>query len=267
MRVWIASLVFYFFVFSLCELLRFISFHAFSRLKRKQSSGKLIHIEQLANEFIGTVQICAPMFDVNFVLDNYGLQGVLIEIALIEFVNAFLLRDAHADPCPLLISYLRGRNTIRRAGSLLAVEFVAGYCSYLLARAFWKMGAHRSHLEILHRDCSSDLTTTIMFGSMVEAVGLLANKAASLMYEKHLLTKSNYLTAASALTSGLITVIGIHLTGMYANPIVAWACTFNCGEVSHLAHFLVYWVAPFSAWLLAEKLMGDDDEREITKGE
>jgi hypothetical protein len=25
--------------------------------------------------------------------------------------------------------------------------------------------------------------------------------------------------------------IGINLTGMYANPIVAWALTFNCGDV------------------------------------
>jgi hypothetical protein len=42
------------------------------------------------------------MFDVNIVLENYGLQGVLIEITFIELVNAFVLRDAIADPCPLV---------------------------------------------------------------------------------------------------------------------------------------------------------------------
>ena len=36
------------------------------------------------------------------VLENYGLQGVLIEITFIELVNAFVLRDALADPCPLV---------------------------------------------------------------------------------------------------------------------------------------------------------------------
>ena len=42
------------------------------------------------------------MFDVNFVLSNYGLKGVLFEITFIEIINAFLLRDAIADPCPLV---------------------------------------------------------------------------------------------------------------------------------------------------------------------
>lgn len=45
------------------------------------------------------------MFDVNVILENYGLQGVLIEITFIELVNAFVLRDALADPCPL-VSFL-----------------------------------------------------------------------------------------------------------------------------------------------------------------
>lgn len=42
------------------------------------------------------------MFDVNFILDNYGLSGCFVEIVFLELVNAFLLRDAVADPCPLV---------------------------------------------------------------------------------------------------------------------------------------------------------------------
>lgn len=42
------------------------------------------------------------MFDVNFVLDNYGLSGCFVEIVFLELANAFLLRDAIADPCPLV---------------------------------------------------------------------------------------------------------------------------------------------------------------------
>jgi hypothetical protein len=49
---------------------------------------------------------------------------------------------------------------------------------------------------------------------------------------------------------------------MYANPIVAWACTFNCGEVPHLAHFIVYWVAPLIAWHVAEILLNREVEKE-----
>ncbi|KAH7731602.1 AQP-9 protein [Aphelenchoides avenae] len=136
------------------------------------------------------------MFDVNFILDNYGLSGCFVEIVFLELVNAFLLRDAVADPCPLV---------------------------------------------------------TIMYGSLVEAGGTLAGKAAELLFEKHL--DESYFTLACATVSGLVTVLGIHLTGMYGNPIVAWACTFNCGQVSHVAHFVVYWVAPLAAWQIADRYL------------
>ncbi|CAK5087644.1 unnamed protein product [Meloidogyne enterolobii] len=55
---------------------------------------------------------------------------------------------------------------------------------------------------------------------------------------------------------------------MYANPIVAWALTFNCGEVlnfifknfkffkvTHFAHFVVYWLAPLFAFFLSKWLL------------
>lgn len=44
-------------------------------------------------------------FDVNFVLENYGLKGVLVEIIFIEIINALILRDAIADPCPLVFFF------------------------------------------------------------------------------------------------------------------------------------------------------------------
>jgi len=198
------------------------------------------------------------MFDVNLVLGNYGLSGVLFEIAFIELLNALLLRAAYADPCQLFIAFWGGKLSSRVALALLGVEFMAGYLSYLLAIAFWSVGMHSAHLEILGEKCSADLTTTILVGSAVEATGLLTAKALELVYERHVPTYSSYpaaLTIASALTSGVITVAGIHVTGMYANPIVAWACTFNCGEVTYLAHFVVYWLAPLVAWVIADKML------------
>lgn len=60
------------------------------------------YVKVFIQQFIGTLQICAPIFDVNFVLDMYGLQGVFWEIIFIELSNALLLRDATADPCALV---------------------------------------------------------------------------------------------------------------------------------------------------------------------
>jgi len=62
--------------------------------------------------------------------------------------------------------------------------------------------------------------------------------------------------------AGLITILGIGLTGMYGNPIVAWACTFNCGDVPHLSHFIVYWIAPLVAWKAADRFLHSNEEDE-----
>ncbi|KAI1713712.1 aquaporin-11 [Ditylenchus destructor] len=208
------------------------------------------------------------MFDVNFVLENYGLHGVLFEIAFIEVANAFLLRDAVADPCPLFHGVLKGKRSLGKFATLLGFQFVAAYFSFLVARTFWRMGLHPQHIDMWQSEqCSADLTVTILYGSIVEAIGLISSKVAEKFFERRLLS-SNQTTLACALTSGLITVLGIHLTGMYANPIVAWACTFNCGEVSHVSHFVVYWLAPFSAYTLTDLLLKDEDdegERETVK--
>ncbi|KAJ1354552.1 hypothetical protein KIN20_011534 [Parelaphostrongylus tenuis] len=96
MRLWIASLIFYVFVFAVCEVLRFI----IARVLPKRLSADLLL------EFVGTLQICTPMFDVNTVLDTYGLFGVFVEITVIELANCYFLRDAFANPCPIAESIL-----------------------------------------------------------------------------------------------------------------------------------------------------------------
>jgi hypothetical protein len=90
------------------------------------------------------VQICAPMFDVNFVLANYGLRGVLIEIAFIEICNAIFLRDAIADPCPLVSRAQVLRRTIAPSGQFLQnkkllwlkSKFKGLFCSIVCKKSF-----------------------------------------------------------------------------------------------------------------------------------
>nr|CAD2178065.1 unnamed protein product [Meloidogyne enterolobii] len=194
------------------------------------------------------------MFDVNFVMDNYGLSGVFLEICFIEFVNSFLLRRAHADPCSLFYSYLNGQHSSRIASLLLLTQFAAGYFSYFVSKTFYSFGLHFKHIEALEDNCSSDLTVAIIYGSVVEAIGLLGCKIAEHFIDETLIDEK-YVTIVLSAISGLITILGINLTGMYANPIVAWALTFNCGEVTHFAHFIVYWLAPLFAFFLSKWLL------------
>uniref|UniRef100_A0AC35FTJ9 Aquaporin n=1 Tax=Panagrolaimus sp. PS1159 TaxID=55785 RepID=A0AC35FTJ9_9BILA len=256
MRVWVASFIFYVCVFLKCEILRFIV----SRFVKPKN----LYFAELLNEFIGTVQICAPMFDVNFVLENYGLKGVLVEIIFIEIINALILRDAIADPCPLIFGFMKGVESGVRVITILAVQFSAGYFSYIIARKFWSLGMHPFHLEALEEECSADLTVTVIYGSLVEAGGCLAAKTAEVFLEEKIINEK-HIIAIQAVVSGIITILGIHLTGMYANPIVAWACTFNCGQVPYLAHFFVYWMAPLLAWHIADGLYGKTNEEAVVK--
>lgn len=110
------------------------------------------------------------------------------------------------------------------------------------------------HAAFFNEKCSADLTVSLFYGSLVEAFGVLFGKLALEFVQKLLALDEKFVCALSAFLSALITIFGIHLTGMYANPIVAWALTFNCGEVTHFTHFVVYWLAPIMAYILAEEI-------------
>ncbi|KAK6739965.1 hypothetical protein RB195_008441 [Necator americanus] len=252
MRVWVASLVFYAFVFAICELLRYI----IVRLLPKRLSTELLL------EFVGTLQICTPMFDVNTVLDTYGLFGVFVEITIIELANCYYQRDAVANPCPIVTSCYRRSKAVRRAVAVFVTQMAAAYLSYFLARSFWKLGIHPVHSELLAAEhCTADLTIAVTTGCLIEGGATFIGKA----FEKY---SSDYFedswtsSVASCIFSGFLCALGINYTGMYANPLVAWACTFNCEGLTHVGHLMVYWLSPLIGWYLAELMFGDDDEEE-----
>ncbi len=58
----------------------------------------------------------------------------------------------------------------------------------------------------------------------------------------------------------IISFSGINYTGLYGNPIVAWACTFNCVGLSHIGHLSVYWLSPLIGWYLAEWCFDDNND-------
>ncbi|CAD6188170.1 unnamed protein product [Caenorhabditis auriculariae] len=251
MRVWVASSIFYATTFAVCELLRF-------SVSRLVDNPKRLSV-QLLFEFIGTVQVCVPMFDVGTIMDHYGIIGVFVEITVIELANCYFMRDAVAHPCPLVTSCYRKSKAIRRAVYVFLVELAAAYASYFLARSFWKLGVHPVHEELLHQDtCTSDLTVALTTGALIEGAATFLAKAFENFIEERY-EDTRMCSVANCIFSGLLCALGIHYTGMYANPIVAWACTFNCEGVSHIGHLFVYWLSPLIGWYIAEKVFGEVD--------
>ena len=160
MRVWVASLLFYSFVYAFCELLRALVGRQILRVPpayvdlvyevsddRRRLSIRFASATAFL-QFIGVVQICAPLFDVNVVFENYGLQGVFIEIIFIELVNALLQRKAVADPCPMIISFIKGRLAFQRLAIFVCVQFAAAYFAYMLVVVFWRIGVHPAHVSL-----------------------------------------------------------------------------------------------------------------------
>ncbi|CAB3410837.1 unnamed protein product [Caenorhabditis bovis] len=211
-------------------------------------------------EFIGTLQICVPMFDVGTILDNYGLFGVFIEITVIELANCYFQRDAVAHPCPLVTNCYRKSKAIRRGIYVFLTQLAAAYLSYFIARCFWRLGIHPIHEELLNQStCTSDLTVAITTGCIIEGAATFVARAFEKFVDQKYEGDTIICSIANCAFSGLLCAIGINYTGMYANPIVAWACTFNCLGVSHVGHLLVYWLSPLIAWYFGELVYGSED--------
>ncbi|KAK0414510.1 hypothetical protein QR680_011470 [Steinernema hermaphroditum] len=257
MRVWVASLLFYSFCFVVAEILRKIVERLYVGNEKRKSKTLLL-------EFIGTMQVCAPMFDVGIILETYGLVGVFIEITVLELANGFWLRDCIAHPCPLVTSCVRGHKALKWIVSVFTAQLAAAYLSFYLARTFWRLGVHPLHTELLEADhCDADLTVAILTGSVVEFMATFSAKAVEYLSKRFHAEDSFWAMLVNCSFSGYACTLGIHLTGMYGNPIVAWACTFNCRGATHKAHLAVYWLSPLVAWWVAEALFGfEEDEYE-----
>ncbi|CAJ0578679.1 unnamed protein product, partial [Mesorhabditis spiculigera] len=260
MRVWVASIVYYAYCYAVCEVLRWLVLTVVPKPRQSLTI-------QLLLEFVGTLQICAPMFDVGTVMEHYGLFGVFIEITGLEIVNSFVLRDAVAHPCPLVTTCYRRSKAFRRAVYVFFVQILAAYSSYFVARQFWKFGIHDCHHELLGAStCSSDLTVALAVGCVIEGAATFIGKAFE-HFASERYPDSTTQVLVNCSFSGFLCVLGINFTGMYANPIVAWACTFNCEGVSHFGHLFVYWLAPLAGWYAAEIFFGSEDSEVLLEDE
>ncbi|MCP9258266.1 putative aquaporin-10 [Dirofilaria immitis] len=160
----------------------------------------------------------------------------------------------------------RKRLALRTAFLVFVVQLSAAYLSYCFARTFWKFGLHPMHNELLiEAHCEADLTASyqqifvaLTAGSLIEGLATFSSKAVEFFAAEWYVNSSAQMLI-NCIFAGFITAVGINYTGMYANPIVAWACTFNCRGVTHLGHLIVYWLSPLTGWFLADAVFGEQE--------
>jgi len=241
MNTALASFIFYTYVYLICELLR--------RLCKKFITNDEIRVQLL--ELIGTVQVCTPIFDVGVVWDTYGLAGVFIEIFFLELVNCFTLDEACAHPFVLLNHYRDQSFSLVNSLARFTTQCIGAYLSFYLTRVFWAFRLIDEHGELYDEGwhCHSDLTVGVLMGCLYEGIATLVCHLVELQSEER---ARGFEPVINSFTSAFTCVLGIHLTGMYCNPIVASACTINCDGVDTKGHLIVYWVGPLLGWLQAE---------------
>uniref|UniRef100_A0A915HM62 Aquaporin n=1 Tax=Romanomermis culicivorax TaxID=13658 RepID=A0A915HM62_ROMCU len=226
----------------------------------KYISNKEIQDQLL--ELIATIQVCAPIFDVDTMWDNYGLQGVFVEIFILELSNCYTLNENYcANPLALMNKY-RGSgdqtnsSSYRKASShlcLFLTQLLGAYLSFIVCRIFWASRIIDAYGQLYDQGsiCTSDLTVSVLMGCFYEALATFSCHFVELESGR---VGSRLAPIVNSLMSALTCVLGIHLTGMYCNPISASACTFNCEDLDSKSHVFVYWMGPLIGWILAEKV-------------
>uniref|UniRef100_A0A0K0F724 Aquaporin n=1 Tax=Strongyloides venezuelensis TaxID=75913 RepID=A0A0K0F724_STRVS len=249
MDPWVCSFFYYLFIFGLCH---------FSNTLLNNNYVRSKYYTKILHELVGTIQTCAPSFDVFFVLTHYGVFGFFLEITFLELLNSYISKEAFADPSALLIECYKNKKWFC---ILLVTQLVGGLISFQLARFWWSFNIHPTYLDMLMNiNCHSHLNVSIVNGMLIESIGVIG-----IYYITELINKKiknpMIVNIFSAISVASICVSGLNLTGMYANPIIAWSCTFNCQGLSHFGHFFVYWLGPILGNVIFNKILKNNTKQ------
>ena len=106
-----------------------------------------------------TRQVCAPIFDVGFILEEYGYAGVFVEILFLEICHSYTL-DAFTNPCYFISAETTATMPSRKIPWLFSAQLAGGALSYVLTLLFWLLRLHEHHAENAFNmgECSTDLS-------------------------------------------------------------------------------------------------------------
>lgn len=144
----LVTLFYFVFVLLICEISRSLN-RAFVRDDSTRS---------LIEELIGTTQLCAFLFENGFVFSRYGYWGLLVAVFGTTIVNAYTLRSAEGNPCPMFENFFYGAISSSEFVSKISCQLTGAFLSFRLANLFWTLemiDAHRRAHE--NFNCNSDL--------------------------------------------------------------------------------------------------------------
>ncbi|XP_002741885.1 aquaporin-11-like [Saccoglossus kowalevskii] len=226
-------------VFIVCHILRLVN----RKLLPKS-------VRPYVSEVICMYHLTACVFENGMVVaPRYGVSAfaTLLFCCAIGFGLTF---DGHGNPCSILNDFLQKRTSLLTTVCKTAFNVLGGFIALLHLKSIWSIGILEHHMEIIEtqatQQCPSAMQTTMALGMMAEfsATMVIRFQAGFEFGGK------NFAGIVFAILVVSFTLAGAQYTGMFLNPALATAFTFNCADHPVYEHLLVYWVAPYLATIL-----------------
>jgi len=247
----VASIVFYGVVIIFCELFRRILDVLYGSGSRPPLS-----VKGFLTEAIGTLQAISCVYENQLIVKYYGLVGFALAIFLLLTVHRLTNRGAICSPPALLERLILGQQIVDGA-AILAAELVGAALAFRLAFLVWSLGLSTDHTTLSETfECTLVHKVPLTYVAAYEftAVFLIRSFVGLTARRKPYWTPY---AAAAAISIGIPT--GFALVGPVAlNPIIAFGRLSGCKGLTWYEHFVTYWLAPISGWIVAlitEKLL------------
>lgn len=200
-------------------------------------------------DFLATMEMCAYFFENNFIMKHYGGMWLFIAVVLECLVANRTYFGASENPVKALHEWCTNQIEAKTAVLKVIIQTLAGVSSYYFARLVWSLDLVQDHHDrYMETACDTDLSIALMAGMMVELGATLIDTWLGMQ----ILVQQSFIDEVLKCCNGaLMIVMGMHLTGMYFNPAMAFGHMFGCRGTSAWEHFIVYWIGPFLGCYLA----------------
>ncbi|GCB71847.1 hypothetical protein scyTo_0006091 [Scyliorhinus torazame] len=240
------SFGYFFAVVALCEVIRRVS-------------KKLLPLQIYSNlvvELVSCFQLAACWFELRMLViigpwgGGFGMDVVMTLFFLLFLIHEATFDGAEANPLVTAQQLLRANSPVVASTLKILAQFGGTHLANVVAKVYWSWELTEFHLiqNMMARDCSSAIQTSVSQGASVEAActflfHLVVMRLEGAAFGSRSLSKALTITA-------LVHIAGPYTTGLF-NPALAFSATFQCSGNTLSEYMVVFWLSPFLATILA----------------
>lgn len=217
----------------------------------KRLLGK--EVFKLVDEFLASFQNSVCILELGVVSSLYGFRSwvgitsIFIFSALKHFT--FIRGKYFANPLGFIDSFYNAGKTCLHSPLFMilvvAIQILAAVAAHPFVKLLWGRSYSEFHNKILFSDCKTTLEVSFMHGFIVEILTTFV------AWSTDYFTPVNKKPPIRSAVSLALALIFEGTSGVWMNPAVASAHTFNCtGHDNAWEHVITYWLGPFVAVIL-----------------